>query len=234
MPALMPRNPHRNAPEYADRVNLIKKIKIGKEWRFAPVVPEANGRLKDKVRVNGQVEVHIEGSYFIEWWVSGRRFREATTREDAIECARHKTVELRAIRAGLIASPEPATTRGRSEDAYRRRHRRLSEVRQDAAEESDLPYLSLHPRRSPAGFLQEKVRGGCHAARCYRLYDVLLRARIGSAYRLRQGRDGAPALQASWTREAAGKGRLAQLRRYHPPHLRAGGADGDVQGCDRR
>jgi hypothetical protein len=23
--------PHRNAPEYADRVNLIKKIKIGKE-----------------------------------------------------------------------------------------------------------------------------------------------------------------------------------------------------------
>ncbi len=69
MPALKPRNPHRNAPEYADRVNLIKKIKIGKEWRFAPVVPEANGRLKDKVRVNGRVEVHIEGSYFIEWWV---------------------------------------------------------------------------------------------------------------------------------------------------------------------
>jgi hypothetical protein len=99
MPALKPRNPHRNAPEYADRVNLIKKIKIGKEWRFAPVVPEANGRLKDKVRVSGQVEVHIEGSYFIEWWVSGRRFREATIREDAIECARHKTVELRAIRA---------------------------------------------------------------------------------------------------------------------------------------
>ena len=70
MPALMPRNPHRNAPEYADRVNLIKKIKIGKDWRFAPVVPEANGRLKDKVRINGQVEVHIEGSYFIEWWVT--------------------------------------------------------------------------------------------------------------------------------------------------------------------
>ena len=107
MPALKSRNPHRNAPEYADRVNLIKKIKIGKDWRFAPVVPEANGRLKDKVRVNGQVEVHVEGSYFIEWWVSGRRFREATTREDAIECARHKTVERRAIRAGLIASPEP-------------------------------------------------------------------------------------------------------------------------------
>ena len=63
MPALMPRNPHRNAPEYAHRVNLVKKIKVGKDWRFAPVVPEANGRLKDKVRVNGEVEVHLEGSY---------------------------------------------------------------------------------------------------------------------------------------------------------------------------
>src|SRR5580658_561225 len=70
MPALKTSNPHRNAPEYADRVNLLKKIKIGKEWRFAPVIAESNGRLKDKVRVNGQVEV-------------------------------------RAIRAGLIAAPEP-------------------------------------------------------------------------------------------------------------------------------
>ena len=107
MPALKTSNPHRSAPEYADRVNLLKKIKIGKEWRFAPVVAESNGRLKDKVRVNGQVEVHSEGSYYIEWWVSGRRFREATTREEAVECARHKSVELRAIRAGLIAAPEP-------------------------------------------------------------------------------------------------------------------------------
>ncbi len=65
-------------------------------------------RLKDKVRVNGQVEVRLEGSCYIEWWVSGRRLREATTREDAVECARHKSVELRAIRAGLIASPEPS------------------------------------------------------------------------------------------------------------------------------
>ncbi len=126
MPALMPRNPHRNAPEYADRVNLIKKIKIGKIWTFAPVVHEANGRLKDKVRVNGQVEVHTEGAYYIEWWESGRRRREATTREDAIECARHKSVERRAIRAGLIASPEPSsvaeakTPIGDAIDAYLR------------------------------------------------------------------------------------------------------------------
>jgi site-specific recombinase XerD len=76
------------------------------------------------VRVNGDVEIHIEGSYYIEWWVSGRRFREATTREDAVECARHKSVELRAIRAGLIATPEPQpaasdkTAIGDAIDAY--------------------------------------------------------------------------------------------------------------------
>jgi integrase/recombinase XerD len=179
MPALMPRNPHRNAPEYADRVNLIKKIKIGKDWRFAPVVPEANGRLKDKVRVNGEVEVHSEGSYYIEWWVSGRRFREATTREDAVECARHKSVELRAIRAGLIASPEPSpvaeakTPIGDAIDDY------LKYVKMQRKSRT-----FLTPRRSPEGFLQAKVRGGCHAARCYRLHDVLLRTGVGSAYRL--------------------------------------------------
>lgn len=106
MPAQTSSRSHINAPEYADRVNLIKKIKLGTIWTFAPVVPEANGRLKDKVRVKGEVEVHPEGSYYIEWWESGRRRREATTREDAIECARHKSVELRAIRAGLIAAPE--------------------------------------------------------------------------------------------------------------------------------
>ena len=35
MPALKPLGPLLNAPDYADRVNLIKKIKIGNGWRFA-------------------------------------------------------------------------------------------------------------------------------------------------------------------------------------------------------
>ena len=106
MPRLKPRTVPRNAPDYADRVNLIKKIKVENAWRFAPVVHEANGRLKDRVRVSGQVEVHSEGAYYIEWRERGRRKREATTREDAIGAARRKAVELRAIRDGLIAAPE--------------------------------------------------------------------------------------------------------------------------------
>ncbi len=107
MPALTPRISHRNAPAYGDRVNLIKKIKIGNAWRFAPVVPEANGKLKDRVRINGAVEVHPEGTYFIEWREGGKRRRETAVREDAVDQARRKAVELRAIRDGLIAAPEP-------------------------------------------------------------------------------------------------------------------------------
>ena len=58
MPTLKPLGTLLNAPDYADRVNLIKKIKTASGWRFASVVPEANGRLKDRVRINGQLEVH--------------------------------------------------------------------------------------------------------------------------------------------------------------------------------
>lgn len=103
----MPALPHKNAPEYADRVNLIKKIKVDGAWRFAPVVPEPNGRLKDKVRINGKVEVHAEGSYYIEWRERGKRHREAATREEALDQARRKAVELRAVKEGLISAPEP-------------------------------------------------------------------------------------------------------------------------------
>jgi len=88
-------------------VNLIKKIKVGNAWRFAPVVPEPNGRLKDKVRINGIPETHAEGAYYIEWRERGKRYRISVAREDAVAEARRKAVELQAIRDGLIAAPEP-------------------------------------------------------------------------------------------------------------------------------
>jgi integrase/recombinase XerD len=129
MPTLKPLGSLLNAPDYADRVNLIKKIKTADGWRFAPVVPEANGRLKDRVRINGQIEVHPEGAYYIEWRVGGRRgrrYRTAVARDEAIDQARRKAIELRAIRDGLIAGPEPEpevapkTTIGDAIDAYLR------------------------------------------------------------------------------------------------------------------
>jgi integrase/recombinase XerD len=129
MPTLKPLGTLLNAPNYADRVNLIKKIKTDDGWRFAPVVPEANGRLKDRVRINGQIEVHPEGAYYIEWRVGGRRgrrYRTAVARDEAIDQARRKAIELRAIRDGLITGPEPEpevapkTTIGDAIDAYLR------------------------------------------------------------------------------------------------------------------
>lgn len=96
-----------NVPQYADRVNLVKKIKIGTSWRFAPVVTESNGKLKDKVRLDGKVEIHPEGSYYIEWREHGRRFREAVLKADAIDLARRKAIELSAIREGLVSNPMP-------------------------------------------------------------------------------------------------------------------------------
>lgn len=129
MPTLKPLGTLLNAPDYADRVNLIKKIKTADGWRFAPVVPEANGRLKDRVRINDQIEVHPEGAYYIEWRVGGRRgrrYRTAVARDEAIDQARRKAIELRAIRDGLITGPEPEpevapkTTIGDAIDAYLR------------------------------------------------------------------------------------------------------------------
>jgi integrase/recombinase XerD len=129
MPTPKPLGSLLNAPDYADRVNLIKKIKTSSGWRFASVVPEANGRLKDRVRINGQLEVHPEGAYYIEWRVGGRqgrRYRTAVAKDEAIDQARRKAIELRAIRDGLIAAPEPEpeaapkTTIGDAIDAYLR------------------------------------------------------------------------------------------------------------------
>ncbi len=100
-----------SASQYGHSINLIKKIKLGARWRWAPAVLEPNGKLKDRVQVNGTVEVHPEGSYYLEWREQGQRRCEAVSREHALERARRKAIELEAKRAGLIASapasPDP-------------------------------------------------------------------------------------------------------------------------------
>lgn len=40
------------------RVNVPKKVKVNGAWTLYPVVVEPNGKLKDKVRVDGRAEVH--------------------------------------------------------------------------------------------------------------------------------------------------------------------------------
>jgi integrase/recombinase XerD len=72
------------------------------------------------------IEVHTEGTYYIEWRDRGKRCRASVTREDAVDQARRKAIELRVKREGLITSPEPEpeaspkTTIGDAIDAYLR------------------------------------------------------------------------------------------------------------------
>ena len=128
MPTPKPLGTLLNAPDYADRVNLIKKIKTANGWRFAPVVPEAErpaqgpgphqrpGRSPSRRRLLHRVARSAADAC--------RRYR--TRRDEAIDAARRKAVELRAIRDGLIAAPEPdpvvppKTPIGDAIDAYLR------------------------------------------------------------------------------------------------------------------
>ncbi|HEY4047549.1 MAG TPA: site-specific integrase, partial [Acidobacteriaceae bacterium] len=84
------------------RVNILKKVKVGDAWSLYPAVVESNGKLKDKVRIKGIVEVHPEGQYFIEWWEAGKRRREQIVdRLEVLERARRKSLEMEGTRLGV-------------------------------------------------------------------------------------------------------------------------------------
>lgn len=60
----------------AHRVNTLKKANVDGKWSLFPAVVEPNGKLKDKIRIKGKIEVHPEGTYYIEWWQGGQRRQE--------------------------------------------------------------------------------------------------------------------------------------------------------------
>ena len=95
--------------QYATRVNILKLVKVKGKWPFAPVV-ERNGRLiRDHVWVAGQDEHHPEGRYYLEWYELGRRRRKAVESFDLVlPSARSKSIELEAIKAGVLAQSESA------------------------------------------------------------------------------------------------------------------------------
>jgi len=45
-------------------VNVLKKVRTNGGWKLCPVVRESNGRLRDRVGVNGRTEVHSEGERY--------------------------------------------------------------------------------------------------------------------------------------------------------------------------
>jgi len=82
------------------RVNILKKVAVRGKWNLFPAVVEANGKLRDKIKVHGQVEVHSEGTYYIEWWEGKQRRRQAIRgRRHILEYARAKAFELQAAKA---------------------------------------------------------------------------------------------------------------------------------------
>lgn len=83
------------------RVNILKKVKVGPNWNLYPAVVEPNGKLPDKVRVRGKVQVHPEGYYYIEWWQDGRKRAQIRDPAEVVDRARRKAIELEANRAGI-------------------------------------------------------------------------------------------------------------------------------------
>jgi integrase len=95
-----------------NRVNILKKVKIGKTWNLYPAVVEPNGKLRDKVRVHGKVELHPEGYYYIEWWQDGRKREQVKDRAEVVDRARRKAIELEANRAGIETVQEIGSGKG--------------------------------------------------------------------------------------------------------------------------
>jgi integrase/recombinase XerD len=95
-----------------NRVNILKKVKIGKNWNLYPAVVGPNGRLRDKVRVRGNVEAHPEGYYYIEWWQDGRKREQIKDRAEVVDRARRKALELEANRAGIETVQEIGSGKG--------------------------------------------------------------------------------------------------------------------------
>jgi hypothetical protein len=95
-----------------NRVNILEKIKVGENWNLYPAVVEPNGKLRDKVRVRGTVEVHPEGYYYIERWQDGRKREQIRERWEVVDRARRKALELEANRAGIEAVQEIGSGKG--------------------------------------------------------------------------------------------------------------------------
>ncbi|MFZ0311053.1 MAG: hypothetical protein WAL89_22970, partial [Candidatus Sulfotelmatobacter sp.] len=99
--------------QYAERVNILKKVRVGGVWKLSAVL-ERNGKIvRDHVLISGDDEHHPEGGYYLEWYQEGKRRRQAVGDfSEILEAARRKSIEMNAQKAGIIeAIPEPESQR---------------------------------------------------------------------------------------------------------------------------
>ncbi len=102
----------RKPKQYAKRAKILKYVKVGDTWRFANIVERKGKILRDHVLISGDDQHHPEGTYYLEWYeVDNRRRRKAVPNfADVVEQARHKSIEVEAMRAGVIEVwPAPAS-----------------------------------------------------------------------------------------------------------------------------
>jgi integrase len=87
------------------KVNLTKRVRVGDDLRYCPVVEAANGRVRPHVvSVAGQEEKHEEGAYYIEWREGTKRVR-LSVGNDPVEAwsrRKKKEAELNAIANGHV------------------------------------------------------------------------------------------------------------------------------------
>jgi len=97
--------------QYANRVNILKYVKAGDSWRFAAVVEIKGKVVRDHVSIAGEDQHHPEGTYYLEWRDRGKRYRKAIADFASLaDAARRKALEVEALKAGMIARPQPSVT----------------------------------------------------------------------------------------------------------------------------
>jgi len=145
------------------RVNILKKVKIGKNWNLYPAVVEPNGKLRDKVRVRGKVELHPEGYYYIEWWQDGRKREQIKERAEVVDRARRKALELEANRAGIETVQEAGSGNGPTVAEAVASYLKDMEPPQREAQDLCRLQILLGAFRE---YLCEAACSGCEARRC--------------------------------------------------------------------
>jgi integrase/recombinase XerD len=82
-------------------------------WGWGSALFDSKGRVRrDHVLVGGKDETQSEGSYYLEWWDGGKRYREAVGPNAFVsaEKMRVKQAELTAVRNGIIPAPPVVET----------------------------------------------------------------------------------------------------------------------------
>jgi integrase len=99
------------AKPYTHRVKILKYVKAGDAWRFANVVERSGRIVRDRVLIAGCDEHHREGSYYLEWYEHGKRYRKAVADFATVtEAARLKAIEVEALKAGVMSRPAQPNT----------------------------------------------------------------------------------------------------------------------------